>query len=41
MVVKYVGAYTERKAMRTSVWATNLITNTQGPNSIWVPKCTT
>jgi hypothetical protein len=41
MVVKYVGAYTERKAMRTSVWVTKLITNTQGPNSIWVPKCTT
>jgi hypothetical protein len=41
MVVKYVGAYKKRKAMKRSVWVPKSITNTQGPNSIWVPKCTT
>jgi hypothetical protein len=40
-VVKYVGAYTKRKAMERSVCVPKSITNTQGPNSIWVPKCTT
>jgi hypothetical protein len=41
MVLKYVGAYTKRKAMRRTVWVPKAITNTQGPNSIWVPKCIT
>jgi hypothetical protein len=40
MVVKYVGAYTKRKAMKSSVWVPKSITNTQGPNSICIPKCT-
>jgi hypothetical protein len=39
MVVKYVGAYTKRKAMKKSVWVPKSITNPQGPNSIWAPKC--
>jgi hypothetical protein len=38
LVVKYVGAYTKRKVMKRSVWAPKAITNTIGPNSIWVPK---
>jgi hypothetical protein len=38
LVVKYVGAHTKRKVMQKSVWAPKAITNTQGPNSIWVPK---
>jgi hypothetical protein len=41
MVVKYVGVYTKRKAMKRCVWVPKSITNTQGPNSIWVPKCIT
>ena len=39
MVVKYVGAYAKRKAMRRSVWVPKaLTTNLKGPNSFWVPK---
>jgi len=39
MVVKYVGAYAKRKAMRRSVWVPKaLVTNLKGPNSFWVPK---
>jgi hypothetical protein len=38
-VVKYVDAYTKRKVMKRSVWVPKSITNTQGPNSFWVPKC--
>jgi hypothetical protein len=38
LVVKYVGAYTKRKVMKRSVWVPKALTNTEGPNSIWVPK---
>jgi hypothetical protein len=38
LVVKYVGAYTKRKVMKRSVWVPKAITNTAGPNSIWVPR---
>jgi hypothetical protein len=38
LVIKYVGAYTKRKVMKRSVWVSKAITNTVGPNSIWVPK---
>jgi hypothetical protein len=37
LVVKYVGAYSKRKVMTRSVWVPKAITNTVGPNSIWVP----
>jgi hypothetical protein len=37
LVAKYVGAYTKRKVMKRSVWVPKVITNTTGPNSIWVP----
>jgi hypothetical protein len=38
LVVKYVGAYTKRKVMKMSMWVPKAITNTAGPNSIWVHK---
>jgi hypothetical protein len=37
LVVKYVSAYTKRNVMKRSVWVPKPITNTAGPNSIWVP----
>jgi hypothetical protein len=38
LIVKYVGAHTKRKVMKKCVWVQKALTNTQGPNSIWVPK---
>jgi hypothetical protein len=38
LIVKCVCAYTKRKVMKKSVWVPKAFTNTQGPNSIWVPK---
>jgi hypothetical protein len=38
LIVKYVGAHTKRKVMKKCVWVPKALTNTQGPNSIWVPK---
>ena len=38
IVVKYVGAYTKKKILR-SVWVPKMYpSNLQRPNSIWVPK---
>ena len=38
IVVKYVGAYTKKKILR-SVWVPKMYpSNLQGPKSIWVPK---
>ena len=40
MVVKYIGAHTKKEIMKRSVWVPKaLVTNPQGPKSIWVPKC--
>ena len=39
MVIKYVGAYTKKTMIKRSVWVPKaLVTNSQGPKSIWVPK---
>src|SRR5438105_5286317 len=39
MVIKYVGAHTKNKITKRSVWVPKvLVTNSQGPKSIWVPK---
>ena len=38
IVVKYVGAYTKKKTLR-SVWVPKMYpSNLQGPKSIWAPK---
>ena len=38
IMVKYVGAYTKKKILR-SVWLPNMYpSNLQGPKSIWIPK---
>src|SRR5438105_14557625 len=39
MVIKYIGAHTKNKITKRSVWVPKvLVTNSQGPKSIWVPK---
>ena len=39
MVVKYIGAHTKKEIVKRSVWVPKyLMTNSQGPKSIWVPK---
>ena len=39
MVVKYIGAHTKKEITKRSVWVPKaLVTNSQGPKSIWVPK---
>src|SRR5438128_5048554 len=39
MVVKYIGAHTKKEITKRSVWVPKaLVTNSQGPKYIWVPK---